>query len=86
METSKYLKLSSCGTALMPGTLKICEVRMNQCSLHAEQFRIRQRGREIPNAHGSAINLSVSLIMRFGSAILTNLTPYAANETVPCRI
>jgi hypothetical protein len=32
METSKYLKLSSCGTALMPGTLKICEVRMNPCS------------------------------------------------------
>jgi len=57
MDTSKYLKLSSWGTALIPGTL------------HKNKSVPVGRERNIL-AYGSAINLSVSLMIRFGSAAI----------------
>ena len=56
MLTSKYLRLSSCGTALMPGTLR---------RWSAEDDASDQ------STHGSAISRSVSLMILFGSAIVS---------------
>lgn len=59
MLTSKYLRLSSCGTALIPGTL--WDV--------AQHPDLPQR--MVGFAYGSAINLSVSFMILFGNAILS---------------
>lgn len=57
METSKYLRLSSCGTALIPGTLKPTVLVLEGC--HRAE-----------HPHGSAISRSVSLMIRLGSAAM----------------
>ena len=54
MLTSKYRRLSSWGTALMPGTLFDCQKRFRHLA---------------SCTHGSAINLSVSLMILLGSAM-----------------
>lgn len=59
MLTSKYLRLSSCGIALIPGTL--WDV--------AQYPNLPQR--MVGFAYGSAINLSVSFMILFGNAILS---------------
>jgi hypothetical protein len=63
MLTSKYRRLSSWGTALMPGTLNQDQIG------HSTMVRVQ--------TYGSAISRSVSLMMRFGSAILS-IQIYAA--------
>jgi hypothetical protein len=60
MLTSKYLKLSSWGTAEIPGTLWV------SVTLALLLHIVRA------HAYGSAINLSVSLMILFGSAIATS--------------
>jgi len=59
MVTSKYLKLSSWGTALIPGTLFESNVR------YIVQLCIWGRV-----ANGSCMSLSVSLMIRFGKAAI----------------
>ena len=61
MLTSKYRRLSSWGTALIPGTLYKSD-NVELIEPHAA-------------THGSAINRSVSLIIRFGSAIALLCVP-----------
>jgi hypothetical protein len=56
--TSKYRRLSSWGTALMPGTLDSSKISEHSSS-------------SSPNrTHGSAIKRSVSLMILFGSAAM----------------
>jgi hypothetical protein len=55
MLTSKYRRLSSWGTALIPGTLKDSDYILQLTAW--------------VKTYGSAISLSVSLMIRLGSAI-----------------
>jgi hypothetical protein len=72
MLTSKYLKLSSWGTAEIPGTLKL------PVSLALLLLVIRA------HAYGSAISLSVSLIILFGSAIAAGFSTYLSPSKGRC--
>ena len=58
--TSKYRRLSSCGIALIPGTLSQ-DVSKASLSLAVSQDR---------RTYGSAIRRSVSFTIRFGNAAI----------------
>lgn len=66
--TSKYLRLSSCGTALIPGTLtkpagQLCSVLRIVCD--------RFQSDTVYLTYGSAMRRSVSLIILFGKAMIS---------------
>jgi len=72
MVTSKYLKLSSWGTALIPGTLFDQNVRY----IRAAFVQLHMGG----VANGSCMSLSVSLMIRFGKAAIVMNINQQTNE------